>query len=757
VGAGGDSGGSDSGVPEAGKTDGSLFDAPSKDATDGGDGSKPTGFYISSQLSLDKTTVNVGETLNGTVTYTNNSAIAISVTQIVIAARRPGATHAGGPYDDLQPEVGASTLQPAASVTLSASRAFTSADALGQWESYPTYGDATGSHDGPSIFFNVVDAQCTAESDSAFCQRLAKNCGSVTAADNCGANRTVGDCGVCSVQGQTCGGGGTANRCGSPASTTGNPLLGINTQWANSWFPLVPYANVFLTGRKPCAVNSWNTSIPLDADGNATTDFSIMMYEGAMSPFSGKHRLRFRGQADLQGMGVTISNKSYDALTNITTADADIDATQNDAIHFTTTRRVPGDSGSTGLTELSLAYPGTDPDVEVVTPHFRAAVAPFGILRPMQAMIPSNPTATWSERNRPRGPGSGDDKYGIPFERVVLMGNALDKDIWINVPYFLDADGQTKLAQLVEFGSDGDLPYTGPYGSSPSAANPRPAQYDPSTWTPSTITWYPPLKAGLHAYVELSNELWNFGAAYLGNQLQDDAVAEYGAGDPYHYGILSGSNPGYLRMGRQGRLHKELADRFLAVVGDGAWGSRYRMVLSTQISWHDMIRSPMTYIATVYGGHTNTGTVLGPIETQENGSPNAWGNPAWPVSRFVHYLSGAPYVQGETAAAQVAEIQATTKGDIAALKQFCDQYSVKMIAYEGGPERNPGYSDPQLKQVVVDLLHAWFAADSSAPFVYYGIADNDGYGLSPTIFDTDGSLWPKWGGIYQIASELPAP
>jgi uncharacterized protein YjbI with pentapeptide repeats len=54
---------------------------------------------------------------------------------------------------------------------------------------------------------------CVAESNTAFCTRLAKNCGQVTANDNCGNSRTVTSCGSCASP-DTCGGGGTANMCG---------------------------------------------------------------------------------------------------------------------------------------------------------------------------------------------------------------------------------------------------------------------------------------------------------------------------------------------------------------------------------------------------------------------------------------------------------------------------------------------------------------------------------------------------------------
>jgi hypothetical protein len=44
-----------------------------------------------------------------------------------------------------------------------------------------------------------TDASCVPESDTAFCARLAKTCGSVTANDNCKQSRTVDSCGTCAT------------------------------------------------------------------------------------------------------------------------------------------------------------------------------------------------------------------------------------------------------------------------------------------------------------------------------------------------------------------------------------------------------------------------------------------------------------------------------------------------------------------------------------------------------------------------------
>ena len=75
----------------------------------------------------------------------------------------------------------------------------------------------------------VVLGSCTAESNSAFCSRLGENCGSATANDNCGTSRTV-NCGTCTAP-QTCGGGGVANVCGTCTAESNSAfcsLLGKN-------------------------------------------------------------------------------------------------------------------------------------------------------------------------------------------------------------------------------------------------------------------------------------------------------------------------------------------------------------------------------------------------------------------------------------------------------------------------------------------------------------------------------------------------
>jgi len=115
------------------------------------------GLVISSPVTLDKMTVAAGDILHGNVAYQNTSASPIAVQAIAITSRPPGGTHAGGPFNTLTPTLAAQTIQPGATVTLAASRAFTSTDPLGAWYAYVTYQDAAGAwHDGPAVNFTVA-------------------------------------------------------------------------------------------------------------------------------------------------------------------------------------------------------------------------------------------------------------------------------------------------------------------------------------------------------------------------------------------------------------------------------------------------------------------------------------------------------------------------------------------------------------------------------------------------------------------------
>lgn len=114
-------------------------------------------LVVSRALALDKAAVRQGESLAATILWANPSAVPIAVTEVTLAVRPPGGTHSGGPFLNLVPTIPSATVQPGATLTLSASRLFVASDALGRWEGYSTYRDSNGAwHDGPSASFDVL-------------------------------------------------------------------------------------------------------------------------------------------------------------------------------------------------------------------------------------------------------------------------------------------------------------------------------------------------------------------------------------------------------------------------------------------------------------------------------------------------------------------------------------------------------------------------------------------------------------------------
>lgn len=125
----------------------------------GGTGGGGAGGTITptSSLRLDKRVVRAGTTLRGSVTYGNTGKAPVTVRDIRIATRAPGASHEDGPYTDMAPTLTDVVIPPGESVTLGASREFTNADPRGQWEAYSTYLDAEGKwHDAPSEHFSLL-------------------------------------------------------------------------------------------------------------------------------------------------------------------------------------------------------------------------------------------------------------------------------------------------------------------------------------------------------------------------------------------------------------------------------------------------------------------------------------------------------------------------------------------------------------------------------------------------------------------------
>ena len=124
---------------------------------------------MSSPLQLDKTSVQQGETITGSVTFQNCNSLPLAVQRFIIGARPPGGTHTGGPFDDFTPDHGAITLPVGGTVTITASRAISGSDPPGDWYSFATYQDMSDAwHDGPDAAFTVEQGSSAPANPIAF-------------------------------------------------------------------------------------------------------------------------------------------------------------------------------------------------------------------------------------------------------------------------------------------------------------------------------------------------------------------------------------------------------------------------------------------------------------------------------------------------------------------------------------------------------------------------------------------------------------
>ncbi len=421
---------------------------------------------------------------------------------------------------------------------------------------------------------------------------------------------------------------------------------------------------------------SWGEDVGADATGAPSQDFILIMSSLLMK--DGTYHLVFKGQADLSVAGIPadgsgnrpyISNQQYDAATNTTTADVIYSTTVRDNtwIVFSNTRRTAASTSSDGVTEVHLWRPGYATDGSVVfTTEFLTAMKKFHLIRGMDFVSAnSNPSVAWSERTTMDHLGMV-DSHGQPWELMVLLANATNKDIWLNVPVKANDDYIKKLAQLLRYGSDGQNPYTS------VQANPV----------------YPPLKAGLRVYVEYGNELWNSGPGFYGfGWALDFANANRTTTrHPINYdGVVTDDM--YLALRRWIAYRSaSISLTFRSVFGASKMMSTVRPILASQVGNGNVYLSEGLKWAEGFYGQVRTTTPVNKV--------------ARSVSDLWFGAGGAAYYESDTEPSDTSA--ATMRAYFAGLPNanfakntaidatWVRGYGLKSVAYEGGP--GPGGS-----------------------------------------------------------------
>lgn len=766
------------------------------------------GLVIVKALQLDKTLVHPGETIHGSVTYKNNSSVAYSVAQVVIAARPPGGTHAGGPYLDFQPHVAETTIQPGKTVQVQASRTFSDSDAVGTWEVYPTFADSDWTpHDGPSQFVQRVASADAGIPDAAIPADAAVP---ADAATPIAATPTFDPppgtypstqsvtlaCASPSptirytVDGTTP--NGTSTVYTSPVSisvaTTLRALcqsqglvdsvtasgvyvigtgparyLGINLPWTATNVEVM-YADLAKNSRPWTDAN--DNLVQLDANGWPTTAARIGLIEGGVPSYyaASGYKLRFNGPQSGGKIPVTpgggtinLSNPSYS--NGVWTADVTITRVDNAWLDF-----------SAAVQNVSLTLPGHLHGTDFWNKDFLAAIAPFSVLRTMQSGGPGmdhcgtpwcgNSSGVMGSRDthwatRHSLPNKVGYTYnGMPWEDMVILANLTGKDVWINIPRNVDADYITRVAQLFRYGSDGKNPF---------------AQdtHDPLTWDPSITSWYPALAPGRRVYVEFDNEIWNYSGSGTAQ-----ANAEIAAGDPHHLGSGGGDAWVAWKVVQASLLWRQ-------VWGDAAMQDRVRIVLANQGDWGgwDRHRGMLSYVDRIWGPTSTYAAPFAGGNPVNDGLPSGFTNPKKPVSYYVHNISGSFYIHWSspgdlnTAFDQLNTSLSVNGGLKAAGENNCvyerigygqsmaQSYGIQFSGYEGGIETTPASggisaqadADSRMQALLEGEMHRFYQQSRGDVFVYFWLMGgaNVDASLSPDLRTRDTY---RWKAIQTIAS-----
>lgn len=285
--------------------------------------------------------------------------------------------------------------------------------------------------------------------------------------------------------------------------------------------------------------NGWPT-------GDGTFGFQESLKQGlGLDPLMrGRLTFRFTGKATVSLYG-NVDHASltyaYDPSTNATTGSfRTVDKRSNASwVAFQNTSRTGQPGGPGGITDYQLLRPAapdaaaTYPAGTVFTDQIKDAMGRFNVIR---FQYVANQQKEWSDRTRPgyfnqhggtrtapTYPLSWDttSNNGWSWEHKVLLANETGRDLMLSLPPLASgrtgADSQSylvKLANLLKYGSNGVDPYTAPQ------ANPV----------------YPPLNPNLRVYLELGNELWNWGGVFysdFNNLNQLTAAAVRAGGDDY--------------------------------------------------------------------------------------------------------------------------------------------------------------------------------------------------------------------------------
>ena len=526
------------------------------------------------------------------------------------------------------------------------------------------------------------------------------------------------------------------------------PDLGVNISGPVDWDPTQMFADAMKQARKFGSLGApYDESSIVDSLGWPTQDagvFIITDNKGAWS--DGNYALTFTGQANVRSFddgNVRVGPVTYASATNTSTATVTVSpGYQLVALLFTNTKRTPASATGSGIINISLMRPSINGTPlapgTLFNDRFLDRLKYFSAIRMMDYLDTNDNTEqVWTDRAIPAyasqqevpphtSQSTGSSRYvtGGSYEYAIQLANQAGKDLWLTIPHlafggtyqFSSTTWVSNLALLLKYGSDvSGNPYTGLSGS--SGANPQPASGPVN----------PPLKPGLHIYLEYSNELWNNGNSQSA-WIQQQANAALAAHDP-DLDWDNDPNEGDLEWRIEAKADMLIANAFASVYGSSNFGTIYRPVMGGQMA-NDSTYFGLKYLDSQHGGaRLYVWAIAGSVYDDFNGDvPNNTFTASQVISGMQNYQSTLiePWVEN--------------------LKAVLPTYNLEggMLAYEGGQgalHKTSGaiaaQTTPAMRGVVTGLLDFWYG-QGGGTFFYYNLCSGDMWGLSTDIsYDID--------------------
>jgi hypothetical protein len=493
----------------------------------------------------------------------------------------------------------------------------------------------------------------------------------------------------------------------TPAQAATNRYFGVNIEHAHDSGNLKLFANVYKTARVGSPDHASDGTYPLDAGGNPTKDFGLLLWDGAyLKQTQGSYAVRFQGQATVSvklGDASFSTPVTYQPSTNVSTGVLRVNSDTTVELKFVGTKRTASSSANTGVTNLTIMRPlspgssVSHAQTAMFSQTFKTVIAAdfqAKAIRFMDFTATNSKTAEvgWSQRVKPGqqqaqpgGSGYGWQGKGAAWEYVVLMANELDVDAWINIPVSASDDYVAQLARLFKYGSDG----TNPYSSLQS--NPV----------------YPPLEPGRKLYVEYSNELWNTAGAFAqSNWNKNQAVQETNAGGS-NLNYDGAANEWTLAWRRQARRTVQISEKFRQVFGSDM-NERVRVVLGWQ-----------------QGNGTDTaGIMLNFIDNWYNNADGQHVSQPRPVHTYI--WGGSAYYSPNNHSPSLTSHNIWSSGSFAVNQwhdpqwtdaSYAAAFGLRRTAYEGGPSldnvgagesvKAQAWHDDRMRTTVIDHQNFW--------------------------------------------------